>query len=126
MQAIRKMVNSNKGFMTFWLVLFFLTAGQAKTFCAAAPSFHKKETTRTESVKQLSVTEGSSSANFLEQIKDSDIDDMPFAFFGDLSFNTLISQHTSYFPATTAVSCSNGYKVPLYELYCNWKFDFLK
>ncbi|MEL1243491.1 hypothetical protein AAEO56_04390 [Flavobacterium sp. DGU11] len=125
MQAIRKMVNSNKGFITFWLLLFFLTAGQAKAFFSAAPSGYKKEIARTESSKQqLSIAEDSSSFSFLEQINDGDIDDMPFAFFSDFSFSATLTRYTQHLRTNAGGFFSNGCKVPLYKLYCNWKFDF--
>ena len=123
MKAIRKIVNSNKGMISFCLVLFFLTAGFAKSFATGLP-FKVKKATTTTFVKHVvnQVKEQGSRLSFLDQLKDSDADDFEFAFFGNYTVpNSLPVVDTKQKFAEFA-SYNNIYSNSLYDLYCNWKF----
>lgn len=126
MKAIRKIVNSNKGIISFCLVLFFLTAGFAKSFASGLP-FNVKKATRITFVKQVvnQVKQQGSRFSFLDQLKDSDADDFEFALFGNYTApNSLPVVDTKQKFAEFA-SYNNIYSNSLYDLYCNWKFHLL-
>ena len=124
MKAIRKIVNGNKGFIIFWLVLFFLTAGFAKSL-ASGLSLKGKSGTGTTFVKHVvnSVKEADSRLNFLDQLKDgSDSDDLEFAFFGTNNAPGILPTVDVKHKFTEFSSYNNIYSNSLYDLYCNWKF----
>lgn len=125
-KAIRKMVNSNKGFITFWLILFFLNAGFAKSITSnAAIGFDKTGTEHhnTGSKHDLTaISDDDSESGFLYQIKKGlDTDDLDLAFFGNYS-----SKSVTYFQRQHQFADGGIrpeiYGNSLYDLYCNWKF----
>ena len=127
MKAIRKTVNSNKGFITFWLVLFFFTAGFAKSFVSVFPSNHKSgNTAQTFSSKHVLTTASDSDASlsFIDQLKggDGDDNDLEFAFFGNYTFPQFYGPVTAEKNFAEFTPQNTIYSVPLYDLYCNWKF----
>ena len=124
MEAIRKMVNSNKGFITFWLVLFFFTAGFAKSFVSVFPSNEKSGTFHTSLSKHVLTTasDDNASLSLIDQLKDSDGNDLEFAFFGNYAFPQFCAPVTAGQNFAEFTSYHKTYSVPLYDLYCNWKF----
>ena len=127
MNTLRNLVNSNKGFVTFSLVLFFLFAGVAKCLAFELPANTAKATK--EYSKQLFSAEddidASISASF--QLLDDDADDADFIFYPNYNapkflVTTAGTKQTVY----AAVALAQGYTLPLYDLYCNWKFDLFK
>jgi len=123
MKAIRKIVNSNKGMISFCLVLFFLTAGFAKSFATGLP-FKVKKATTTTFVKHVvnQVKQQGSRLSFLDQLKDSDSDDFEFAFFGNYTAQNLLPVVDTKQKFAEFASYNNIYSNSLYDLYCNWKF----
>jgi len=124
MNTLRNLVNSNKGFVTFSLVLFFLFAGVAKCLAFELPANTAKATK--EYSKQLLSAEDdkevSLSASF--QLLDDDADFIFYPNYNAPKFlvTTAGNRQTVY----EAVALAQGYTLPLYDLYCNWKFDLLK
>ena len=125
MNRLRKIINSNKGLVAFWLVLFFLSAGLSKSFVSAISLHAKKEVAAHSTFSKHALTtaaEDDSSLSFLDQLKDSDSDDVEFAFFGNYYNSPVIpivaNEHK--FPQFEAYN--NIYSGQLYDLYCNWKF----
>ncbi|KGO94235.1 hypothetical protein [Flavobacterium subsaxonicum] len=125
MNSIRKIAECNKGFITFCLVLFFLTAGFAKSFAAKMPVHFKKETALKNASKHTigQLIDADASLNFTDLLKDSDADDAAFVLFGH--HNNFIAHNTIYRNVSFSEysPIAKYYKISLYKLYCNWKFD---
>lgn len=126
MKAIRKMVNGNKGFITFWLILFFLNAGFIRNFITSAtPSTDKAEIAHHDTGAKHDLTATSdedSGASFFDQFKkDADSDDVEFVFFGNFSSKTLTYSQDQHEFSEIGMH-PDMYRIPLYDLYCNWKF----
>ena len=118
------MANGNKGYITFWVVLFFLTAGLAKSLVTAFPSGHKKDLTHSTFAKNVltQTTEDGSGLSFLDQLRDSGADDLEFAFFGSFTIPHFLPAIASRQKFAEFSPYCNIYSVSLYDLYCNWKF----
>lgn len=126
MNTISKIVNSNKGFVTFALVLFFLFAGVAKGFSFTLP-VHKAKAAK-ETSKQFIAAEDDHEASYsaAPQLPDGDADDTSLIFLSNYNFSKFLFTKTSKKQnAYASVALAQGYSIPLYDLYCNWKFDFL-
>ncbi|WP_116786957.1 hypothetical protein [Flavobacterium psychrotrophum] len=126
MNTIRKIVDSNKGFVTFGLVLFFLFTGVVKGFSLTLP-VHKVKAIK-ETSKQFIAAEDDKEASYsaTQQLLDGDADDVDIIFFQNYNstkflFTDTAKKQNAYVSAVLA----QGYDIPLYDLYCNWKFDLL-
>lgn len=126
MNSIRKIVESNKGLVTFMLVLFFLTAGFAKSLSVKIP-VSKGDAKKSYAKQIVSVeNEDESSKSFLSSFPDSDADDADLIFFQNYNTpNFLVAETAGVKHFTTFALLSQGYDIPLYDLYCNWKFDLV-
>ena len=127
MKAIRNIVNGNKGFVTFWLVLLFLNAALTRSvlFASGSGPDSKIETTHHDSGSKYdlaAISDDDSGLNFPGQFKkDTDSDDVEFVFFGNYSPKPQIHRLAKQGFSETGLY-HEGYKVPLYDLFCNWKF----
>jgi hypothetical protein len=127
MNSTRKIVNSNKGFVTFTLVLFFLFAGVVKGF-SFTPQVQKAKAAK-ETSKQFIAAEDDKEASYTAtpQLSDGDADDAGFTLFPDNDFpKFLFTKTTGKQNGYATVALAQYYAIPLYDLYCNWKFDLLK
>jgi hypothetical protein len=121
------MVNGNKGFMTLWLILVFLNAGLTKSFLSSSVSTSNKEEAvahhNTGSKHDITATSDEESGiSFIDQLKKgTDSDDLEFVFFADLLSKPNIPHLTKY-EFSEFGPYRTIYRVPLYDLYCNWKF----
>ena len=125
MNRLRKIINNNKGVVAFLLVLFFLTAGLSKSLISAMSLNAKKETAthNTLSKHALTPADGAeSSLSFLDQLKDTDTDDVEFAFFGNYINPSFLPNVAKEHKFPQFVAYNNIYSGQLYDLYCNWKF----
>ena len=126
MKIIRNMINSNKGFFSFWLVLFFLNAGFAKNIAGIATAKPQKEATenRTTGSKHdlTAIADADSDSGFFDQLKKGlDTDDLEFTFFGAFSSKPIVRFQPQQQYADISMR-PEIYKGSLYDLYCNWKF----
>jgi hypothetical protein len=121
MRAIRKIVDNNKGLVTFLLVLFFLTTGLAKGFAGKAPSLHKNDKNAVK--PELSnVTEADDNLlSFLGQFTDGDIDDAAITITDNYAVNKIFACEAATQKFAECNSYKNYYSVALYDLYCNWR-----
>lgn len=121
------MVNNNKGFFSFWLLLFFLTGFTARNFVYTLPQNHKTEAAHHipsgKPVVSLLVS-GGASQSLLDQLQDSDSDDIEVSYYADIVSKNItlpVSEHEfAEFAPYNSI-----YRVPLYDLYCNWKFHLI-
>ena len=126
MKSIRKMINSNKGFAAFLLLFVFLNAGFMKGITGSiAATSQKTETARHNSTSKFDIvaaSEGDSGSGFFDQLKkDIDPDDTDFILFGTI-FTKLFSEVQEQHQFADVTNNPEPYSVPLYDLYCNWKF----
>jgi hypothetical protein len=113
-------VNSNKGLISFWLLLFFITATSARNFVTLFQDIHKGNNHSKEAKCILSAADESDLGTI--SLKDSDVDDVEFTYYGNyISKKHVIlpAEKHNFIPETEHFS---AYKIPLYDLYCNWKF----
>lgn len=120
------MVGSNKGFFSFWLILFFLNAGFAKNIAAtAAIKFEKASTdhhTTGSKNDVAAISDSDSDADFFYQLKKGiDTDDLEFTTFGDYFSKPVVRFQRQHQFADVTVR-PEIYRGSLYDLYCNWKF----
>jgi len=127
MNRIRKITDNNRGFVTFCLVLFFFMAGFAKSFAAKMPTHFKKESGLKETSKQTftQFVAEESDFSFLDQLKDTDANDIEFAFFWTYPASKTILPENTERKFTEFVQYKNADTSALYDLYCNWKFHLL-
>ena len=127
------MVNGNKGFISLSLMLLFLNAGLSRFFVFSLPSIHKaieaphygSDASNETTSKHLLSALDESDVGFIDQLKkDIDADDVEFVFFGNFSPKTLIPHFVKH-EFSEFISYHNIYKIPLYDLFCNWKFHLL-
>ena len=124
MNRVRNIVNSNKGLITFWLLVIFLTAGLSKSLVSVLHTVAKKEAVTHAAFKHVVTTDNAatSSLSFLDQFKDTDSDDLEFAFFGNSVNPQFLPVVVKQQKFTEFASYSSIYTGQLYDLYCNWKF----
>jgi len=125
MNRLRKIIDSNKGLVAFCLMLFFLIAGLSKSVVSVISSNAKKEivTHSTFSKHALTSSNAAGSAlSFLDQLKDTDTDDVEFAFFGNYINPSFLPNVAKEHKFPQFVAYNNIYSGQLYDLYCNWKF----
>lgn len=123
-KAIRKIVDSNKGVFTFWLIMVFLSALCSKTTTGITTV--KPGTTEIAHLGckyHLTATaDDNSCTGFFDKLeKDFDTDDVEFIFFENQS-SRLFSFNGTTLRVPTADSFQQSYNSSLYDLYCNWKF----
>ncbi|TRW25225.1 hypothetical protein FMM05_07930 [Flavobacterium zepuense] len=123
MKRIRKITDNNKGFVTFCFVIFFFMAGFAKSFAAKMPTHFKKEVALKDTSKQTLTQFVAEESDFsiLDQLKDTDTNDIEFAFFGTHSASKVIVPETTERKFREFVQYKNADTSALYDLYCNWK-----
>lgn len=123
LKALRTAVNRNKGFFSLWLLLCFLSAATARNI---VPVFQEVNSTeRAHDSKQdkyeISASEGDSALGTLSP-KDSDVDDVEFTYYGNYSTQKSTEFPTQQHDFAEITENSYSYNIPLYDLYCNWKF----
>lgn len=123
MKAIRTVVNSNKGLFSLWLLLFFLTAATGRNVVPAFQDLHHTEKTHHFKLGKYDVSAAADESDLGSlSPKDSDVDDVEFTYYTNYSNQksvvVSVEQH-NFAKVTEHASC---YSIPLYDLYCNWKF----
>jgi len=123
-KAIRKMVDSNKGFYTFWLIMVFLSALFVRNIAGIIPvKSDKEKVEHTEYKYDITATadDDSGSDSFDRFDKGFDPDDTEFILFENpFSKLTFSFQEKAQFKAIDLQK--QTYNNALYDLYCNWKF----
>lgn len=123
MKILRTVVKKNKGLFSLWLLLSFITAATARNI---APVF--QELSATEKAQNLhpskySVTAAADESAFNNlSPKDSDADDIEFICFDDYTNKKSIAFPVNQHDFIEIADFYSGYSIPLYDLYCNWKF----
>ena len=122
MKAIRNIINIRKELISFWLLLFFLTSFNAANIVSFFEDVRASNIHHVEKGKYIVSEAVDESVLSSLQLKDSDIDDIEFTYYGHES-----SEKTAVLPAeqhnfVQETQNYTAYKVPLYDLYCNWKF----
>ena len=130
MKTIKSIIQANRGIVSVMLLFFFLYAGLFRTSVINLSLGTKSEVAYTKSTikstAEFTQSDDDDSQNLPAQYKkvDNDLDDVEAILNDDFSFkNTLsIFQHHQYFSFETFQAVS---KLPLYDLFCNWKFHLL-
>jgi hypothetical protein len=118
------MVNGNKGFISLLLIFLFLAAGLTRNLIFTLPSIHKAEASHFNSSSKYLLTAATgeeSGQSFLDQLKDSDADDVEVLFFSNYITKLIIPPAAKH-EFSDFTPYRSLYRVPLYDLYCNWKF----
>lgn len=122
MKAVRKIVHTNKEFFSFWLLLFFITASNARNVAPVFQDIHPVENHHANSGKSfVSVAIDDTDFGALS-LKDSDVDDIELIYCGNYTAQSSVIVPTEEQSFLQYSKHSSSYKVPLYDLYCNWKF----
>jgi len=121
-KQIRSAVNNNKGFFAFWLLLFFVTASNARNVVSFFQDIHPTEFHHSSPGKYLLSTAVDESEIGIFQLKDSDIDDIEFIYYDNYSLHNPVILPGEEHDFAVAEEYYCAYKIPLYDLYCNWKF----
>ncbi|MFP9115881.1 hypothetical protein ACLI1A_18215 [Flavobacterium sp. RHBU_3] len=122
MKALKNITTKSKGMTTLCMVLFFLFASVAKGFAYRLPvnmAADKKAPAKT----WLTVSVKQTTPEVLNQLPDTDGDDSDLVLFYNFTTpNTTTRQSNSPQNNRNAALYSDNYHVPLYDLYCNWKY----
>lgn len=122
MKAIRKIVKANKEILSLWLLLFFLAASTGRNVVSVFEPAHSSEA-HYEKNGQYSVSAAvDDSILGTISLKDSDVDDIELIYYGDYTAQKQAVLPTEEQNIVQYTEQYSTYKIPLYDLYCNWKF----
>ncbi len=129
MKAIKSVIQANRSLTSLLLLFFFLYAGLFRnsvinlSLGTKSEFVHKKSSSKTV---EFSQSDEDSNQGFQNQFKktDSDLDDAEMASSFSLSLQKYVAFYQShdFFRFDIFKSLS---KLPLYDLFCNWKFHLL-
>lgn len=129
MKAIKSVIQANRSLTSLLLLFFFLYAGLFRnsvinlSLGTKSEFVHKKSSSKTV---EFSQSDEDSNQGFQNQFKktDSDLDDAEMASSFSLSLQKYVAfyQSRDFFRFDIFKSLS---KLPLYDLFCNWKFHLL-
>jgi hypothetical protein len=123
LKAIRTVVNSNKGIFSFWLLLFFLTAATGRNVVPAFQDLHLTEKGHDFKPGKYDVSAAADESDLgTLSPKDSDVDDVEFTYYSNYSSQRSVVVSAEQHDFVEVAEHYPGYNVPLYDLYCNWKF----
>jgi len=131
MKTIKSIIQANRGIASVTLLFFFLYAGLFRTSVINLSLGTKSEVTYKKSSAKTSTefiqSDGDDdSQNLPAQYKkgDNDLDDAEAILNGDFSFKNAVAlfQNHDFFSFDVFQAVS---KLPLYDLFCNWKFHLL-
>ena len=131
MKTIKSIIQANRGIASVTLLFFFLYAGLFRTSVINLSLGTKSEVTYKKSSAKTSTefiqSDGDDdSQNLPAQYKkgDNDLDDAEAILNGDFSFKNAVAlfQNHDFFSFDFFQAVS---KLPLYDLFCNWKFHLL-
>lgn len=114
------MINHNKGFFAFGMVLFFLFAGLSKSF--AGTKSIKSHTKKEQSVSVIIAEGDETKYDELKAFDYADDFELECTFFGEDAHGGFFEPVEAQKTAPRFTLCKDVYTVPLYDLFCNWKF----
>ena len=123
MNNIRKISTQYKITSGFWLMLLFLFALLSKAnFSAVQHNVTDSLSGRHDTGKNhlISISGAESCASVLQKIQDNDADDFDAVVFESHGLNYIVHSGISCSYSTQKLQYTT-YKVPLYDLYCNWR-----
>lgn len=130
MKIIKSIIQANRGIVSVTLLFFFLYAGLFRTSVinislgTKSEVAYKKSTAK--STTEFSQSDDGDSQNLPAQYKkgENDLDDVEAILSDDFSFKNRVAffQNPDFFSFETFQAVS---KLPLYDLFCNWKFHLL-
>lgn len=122
-KALRKIVDCNKGFFTFWLVMVFLGALCIKNIAPVISYSLAKVYVAHSGYKYdlAAISDGSSNDFFDRFEKDLDSDNLEFIPLENLysKVNFPLQEKHQFTISQLQQQAKNDM---LYDLYCNWKF----
>ncbi len=130
MKTLKKILQANRGLASTMLLFLFLYAGLVRNSVLVFASTSQNEITVSKAVSKNGTVvyqlDDEDSQNPLTQFKkaDNDVDDAEIA--NDFSFS--LKNFFNYFEKQTIFRFDpfkSIQKLPLYDLFCNWKFHLL-
>jgi len=131
MKTIKSIIQANRGLVSVTLLFFFLYAGLFRTSVINLSLGTKSEVAYKKSAATFAAEftqsdDNDDSQNLPAQYKkvDNDLDDVEAILNDDFSFRNAVAlfQNHDFFSFETFQAVS---KLPLYDLFCNWKFHLL-
>jgi hypothetical protein len=129
MNNIRKITEGNRGFTALLLILVFLNVSFGRNVSAVFSAPVHQEVSKADNgfAKQdvTAQSDDDSKLGFWDQFKkDTNSDDFEFVLF-DTCASKLAVPYTGKHEYAAAAGYKDIYAVPLYDLYCNWKFHLI-
>lgn len=122
MKAIRKIIDANKEYFSLCLLLVFLTASTARNIVSVFEGIDTIEADYTKKGQYLISADDEDSALGTLSLKDSDADDIELIYYGNYTAQKQLSIPVSGHDFFQESEYLSTYNIPLYDLYCNWKF----
>ncbi|MFL9843828.1 hypothetical protein [Flavobacterium rhizosphaerae] len=125
MDSLKKIGDNPKNIVAFWLMLFFFASSLANTFSPVSQSYkYKAAFTKVEKKIVSFAINDDDTIDFSDQLTDTDADDIKFIFEGYSlpQFNALAS-HKHFFTSVSLPTIISS--IPLYKLFCIWKFHLI-
>lgn len=130
MKTIKSIIQANRGLVSVTLLFFFLYSGLFRTSVINLSLGTKSEIAFTKltakSSAEFTQSDDDDSQNLPAQYKkgENDLDDVEAILNDDFSFKNPVAyfQNHNFFSFETYQAVS---KLPLYDLFCNWKFHLL-
>lgn len=130
MKTIKSIIQANRGIVSVTLLFFFLYAGLFRTSVINLSLGTKSEVAYKKTAEtfasEFTQSDDDDSQNLPAQYKkvDNDLDDVEAILNENFSFKNTIATflNHNFFSFETFQAFS---KLPLYDLFCNWKFHLL-
>jgi len=130
MKTIKSIIQANRGIVSVTLLFFFLYAGLFRTSVINLSLGTKSEVTYKKSIAksttEFTQSDDDDSQDLPAQYKkgENDLDDAEAILNDYFSFKNCVAlfQNHDFFSFETFQAVS---KLPLYDLFCNWKFHLL-